>query len=97
MAAAACSRHFNICFTTDELRAKRSIDAEHGMPKRRIPMLGTLARGPNLKSKICRDEKQLDGPVINFEPGYPAKEFDGVRGAPLSFHTAEDAASPPKL
>ena len=97
MAAAACSHHFNTCFTIDELRAKRGIDAEHGMPKRRIPMLGTLARGPNLRSKICGEEKHPDGPAIDFEPGYPAKEFDGVRGAPLSFRTSADAASPPTL
>lgn len=97
MAAAACSHHFNTCFTTDELRANLGIDAKHGMPKRRIPMLGTLARGPNLKSKIYGDEKHPDGPVSNFELGYPARQFDGARDTPLPLRTNAEAASPPKL
>ena len=31
-----------------------------------------------MKTKICVDKKRQGGPVINFPPGYPAKEFDAA-------------------
>jgi|GEM_PF-6655564 len=83
--------------TADELRAKLGINAKRGEPKRRNRMLGTPVKLPGLKTKICVDKKRQGGPVINFEPGYPAKEFDAALDALLSFLTDPDAASPPQI
>lgn len=63
---------------------------------RRNRVLGTPVRRSGLKTKICVDRKRQGGPVINFEPGYPAKDFEAALDALLSFLTNPDAASPPR-
>ncbi len=79
-----------------ELRAKLGINAKRSEPKRRNRMLGKQVRRSGLKTKICVDRKRQGGPIINFEPGYPAKEFDAALDALLTFLTNPDAASPPR-
>ncbi|WP_435203771.1 hypothetical protein [Qipengyuania sp. 902] len=83
--------------SADDLRAKLGINAKRGQPKRRNRVLGTPVRRPGLKTKICVDRKRQGGPVINFEPGYPAKDFDAALEALLTFLTNPDAASPPRI
>jgi len=80
--------------SADEFRAKLGVNAKRSEPKRRNRMLGTPVRQPGLKTNICVDRKRQGGPVINFPPGYPAKEFDTALDALLSFLTNPDAASP---
>ncbi|QNE05085.1 hypothetical protein [Croceicoccus marinus] len=82
--------------SADDLRAKLGLNAKRGQPKRRNRVLGTPVRRPGLKTKICVDRKRQGGPVINFEPGYPAKDFEAALDALLSFLTNPDAASPPR-
>ncbi len=83
--------------TADELRAKLGINAMRGQPKRPNRVLGKPVRRSGLKTKICVDRKRQGGPVINFEPGYPAKDFDAALEALLTFLTNPDAASPPRI
>ncbi len=83
--------------TADELHATLGINATRGQLKRRNRVLGKPVRRPGLKTKICVDKKRQGGPVINFPPGYPAKEFDAALDALLTFLTTPDAASPPRI
>ena len=83
--------------SADDLRAKLGINAKRGQPKRRNRVLGTPVRRPGLKTKICVDRKRQGGPVINFEPGYPARDFEAALDALLSFLTNPDAASAPRI
>ncbi|MBL4896488.1 MAG: hypothetical protein JKY75_06415 [Erythrobacter sp.] len=83
--------------SADDLRAKLGINAKRGQPKRRNRRLGTPVRRPGLKTEICVDRKRQGGPVINFEPGYPARDFDAALDALLTFLTTPDAASPPRI
>ncbi|MCP9223392.1 hypothetical protein MKP08_11585 [Erythrobacter sp. LQ02-29] len=83
--------------SADELRTKLGINPRRSEPKRRNRVLGTPIKRPGLKAKICVDKKRQGGPVINFPPGYPAKEFDAALDALLTFLTNPDAASPPRI
>ena len=83
--------------SADDLRAKLGINAKRGQPKRRNRVLGTPVRRSGLKTKICVDRNRQGGPVINFEPGYPAKDFEAALDALLSFLTDPDAASAPRI
>ena len=83
--------------SADDLRAKLGINAKRGQPKRRNRVLGKPVRRPGLKTKICVDKTRQGGPVINFPPGYPPKEFDAALEALLTFLTNLDAASPPRI
>jgi predicted transcriptional regulator len=78
--------------TADELRATLGINATRGQPKRRNRVLGKPVRRPGLKTKICVDKKRQGGPIINFPPGYPTKEFDAALDALLTFLTDPDSA-----
>ena len=73
--------------STDELRNKLGINDKRGEPKRRNRVLGKPVARPGLKTKICVDKKRPGGPVINFPPGYPAKDFDAALDALLTFLT----------
>lgn len=83
--------------SADDFRAKLGINSQRGQPKRRNRVLGKPVRRPGLKTKICVDRERQGGPVINFEPGYPAKDFDAALDALLTFLTNPDAASPPRI
>lgn len=82
--------------SADDLRAKLGINGKRSEPKRRNRMLGTPVRRSGLKTKIYVDRKRQGGPIINFEPGYPVKEFDAALNALLTFLTNPDAASQPQ-
>lgn len=88
---------FDEPISADELRAKLGINPKRSESKRRNRVLGTPIKWPGLKAKICVDKKRQGGPVINFPPGYPAKEFDAALDALLSFLTDPDAASPSQI
>jgi predicted transcriptional regulator len=82
--------------SVDDVRAKLRINSKRGQPKRRNRVLGKPVRRRGLKTKICVDRERQGGPIINFEPGYPAKDFEAALEALLTFLTNPDAASPPR-
>lgn len=71
--------------SAERVRKALGVNVRRDEPKRRNRVLGKPLKRPGLKVLISIDRKRQGGPVINFPPGFPIKDFDAALEALLAF------------